>query len=136
MIRPAQGICFAIPINMAKDILPQLLQHGRVIRGYLGLNVRTVPIPQAVAERHGLQTPHGVEVVAVESGGPADEAGLQEEDVIIVLGEQPTPSVDALHKLLTQLPVGVPVTVAFLRQGRRLERMIVSTDYPNPAPRV
>ena len=53
----------------------------------------------------------------MESGGPADEAGLQEEDVIIVLGEQPTPSVDALHKLLTQLPVGVPVTVAFLRRA-------------------
>jgi S1-C subfamily serine protease len=136
VIRPAQGICFAIPINMAKDILPQLLQHGRVIRGYLGLNVRTVPIPQAVAERHGLQTPRGVEIVAVETGGPADEAGLQEEDVIVSLGDQPTPSVDDMHKLLTQLPVGVPATVAVLRQGRRLERMIVSTDYPNPAPRM
>src|SRR4029079_13916246 len=44
IIRPAQGICFAIPINTAKDILPQLMQHGRVVRGYLGLHVRTVPL--------------------------------------------------------------------------------------------
>src|SRR5207253_10295140 len=46
VIQPAQGICFAIPINMAKHILPQLLQHGRVVRGYLGVHVRTVPLPR------------------------------------------------------------------------------------------
>src|SRR5262249_54309909 len=46
VILPAQGICFAIPINMAKHILPQLMQHGRVVRGYLGLHARNVPIPQ------------------------------------------------------------------------------------------
>ena len=44
VIQPAQGICFAIPINMARHVLPQLLQHGRVIRGYLGLHGRVVPI--------------------------------------------------------------------------------------------
>ena len=46
VIQPAQGICFAIPINMAKHILPQLMQHGRVVRGYLGLHGRTVPMPR------------------------------------------------------------------------------------------
>src|SRR5205085_11692296 len=44
VIQPAQGICFAIPINAAKVVLPQLMQHGRVMRGYLGLHVRNVPV--------------------------------------------------------------------------------------------
>ena len=46
IIQPAQGICFAIPINMAKHILPQLIKHGRVVRGYLGLHARNVPLPR------------------------------------------------------------------------------------------
>ena len=66
IIAPAQGICFAIPINAAKDILPQLLQHGRVIRGYLGLHARTVPIPRHFARIYGLTQTSGVEVMALE----------------------------------------------------------------------
>src|SRR5579871_3087682 len=49
VIQPAQGLCFAIPINMAKHILPLLMQHGRVVRGYLGLHARNVPLPPNLA---------------------------------------------------------------------------------------
>src|SRR5262245_56868801 len=76
VIQPAQGICFAVPIDMAKAVLPQLLRFGRVTRGYLGLHGRAVPLPRAAAEKHGLTQTHAVEVVAVEEGGPADQAGL------------------------------------------------------------
>jgi S1-C subfamily serine protease len=130
VIRPAQGICFAIPINMARTILPQMLQHGKVMRGYLGLNVRTVPVPQAVADRFGLSAPQGVEVIAVEMGSPADETGLQEEDVIVSIGDSATPTVDDLHKLLTQLPIGVPAEITILRQQRKVQRMITPGEYP------
>src|SRR5262249_4727556 len=88
IIQSAQGICFAIPINMAKHILPQLMQHGRVVRGYLGLHGRDVPIPRAIARHFGLEQPSGVEVVAVEEGGPASQAGIEEGDLIVALGEQ------------------------------------------------
>jgi S1-C subfamily serine protease len=135
IIHPAQGICFAIPINMAKHILPQLMQHGRVVHGYLGLHARSVPVPQALARRHGLKEKHAVEVWAVEPDGPADQAGILEEDLIVGLGEQPTPSVDDLHKLLTQLPVGIPAEVVLLRGERRFSRLVVPSEYPNPAPR-
>ncbi len=134
VIRPAQGICFAIPVNMARHIVPQLMQHGRVVRGYLGIHGRGVPVARATAERFALAQEGGVEVMAVEPGAPADQAGVLEEDVIVSLGDQPTASVDDLHKLLTQLPVGVPSTVTLLRNGRRLERMVVPAEYPNPAP--
>ncbi len=132
IIQPAQGICFAIPINMAKDVLPQLLKHGRVVRGYLGLHARNVPIPAALRRRYGLEQTTAVEVSAVEEGGPADQAGLEEDDLIVSLAERPTASVDDLHKLLTQLPVAVPASVTLLRGERRLERLVLPTDYPHP----
>ncbi len=135
IIAPAQGICFAIPINMAKHILPQLMKHGKVVRGYLGLHARNVPLPPALVRRYDLTGSGGVEILSVEEGGPADQAGLQEEDVLVALDDQPTTNVDDLHKLLTKLPVGVPATVTLLRGERRLERMVVPTEYPNPAPR-
>jgi S1-C subfamily serine protease len=132
IIQPAQGICFAIPINMAKDVLPQLLKHGRVMRGYLGLHARNVPIPMALRRRYGLDQASAVEVSAVESGGPADQAGIEEDDLIVALAERPTATVDDLHKLLTQLPVEVPAPVVLLRGERRLERMVLPTEYPHP----
>jgi S1-C subfamily serine protease len=135
VIRPAQGICFAIPINMAKHILPQLIQHGRVVRGYLGLHGRNVPLARDLARKFEWTQESGVEVMAVESGGPAEGAGILEGDIIVNLADRPTPGVDDLHKLLTQLPVGVPATVLLLRGERRLERFVVPAEYPHAAPR-
>jgi S1-C subfamily serine protease len=131
---PTQGICFAIPINVAKHILPQLMQHGRVVRGYLGLHGRGVPLPRAASRRFELGQATGVEVVAIEEGAPADQAGVLEGDVIVSLAEKPTTSVDDMHQLLAQLPVGIPAPVVLLRGERRLERWVVPNEYPDPAP--
>jgi S1-C subfamily serine protease len=132
IIQPAQGICFAIPVNMAKHILPQLLKHGRVIRGYLGLHAQVAPLPQRLARELELDQTTGVEVLAVEDVSPAAETGLDEGDIIISLGEQPVTNVDDLHKLLTKLPVSVPAAITFLRSGRRIERIVMPREYPNP----
>ena len=132
VIQPAQGICFAIPIDIAKVVLPQMMQFGRVQRGFLGIQARVVPLPASVREQFGIEQRQGVEVMGVEENGPADEAGMLEGDVIVTLGELPATSVDDLHKLLTQLPVGIPADVQLLRDGRRLERMIIPSDYPIP----
>src|SRR5258708_8757297 len=108
------------------------MQHGRVVRGYLGIHARNVPIPQAMVRLFNLGQTTGVEVLAVEPDSPADQAGILEEDVLLALGDQPTTSVDDLHKLLTQLPVDVPANVTLLRGERRLERMAPPTEYPVP----
>jgi len=131
VVQPAQGLCFAIPINMARHILPQLLQHGRVVRGYLGLHGRSVPLPRVAARRWGLTQTGAIEVIGVEADGPADAAGILEDDLVVSLGDLPAPNVDELHKLLTQLPVGIPATVVILRGERRLERMVVPDEYPS-----
>jgi S1-C subfamily serine protease len=134
VIMPAQGICFAIPINMAKHIVPQLMQHGRVVRGYLGLQAQNVPLPTELARRFSLLQRSAVQVVGLEANGPADQAGVLEEDLIISLGDQPTANVDDLHKLLTQLPVEVPSTIVLVRKERKLERMILPAPFPDLVP--
>jgi S1-C subfamily serine protease len=132
VIQPAQGICFAIPVNAAKHVLPQLLQYGRVVRGYLGLHGRVVPVPRHLARQFELTQATGIEVVALEENGPAEQAGLEEEDIIVALGDQPAATVDDLHKHLMQLRVGIPATITLLRGERRLVRMVVPEDYPDP----
>ncbi len=132
VVQPAQGLCFAIPINTAQHILPQLLQHGRVVRGYLGLHGQNVPLAQALARRWGLTQKGAIEVSAVEPNGPADTAGVLEGDLIVALGDQPAASIDELHRLLTQLPVGIPAAIVVLRGERRLERLVIPEDYPDP----
>lgn len=135
IIRPAQGICFAIPINMARHILPQLMKHGRVVRGYLGLHGRNVPIAKAIARKFDLAVTTGVQVVAIEEDAPADHAGLVESDIIVALNDQAVASIDDLHKLLTSTPVGVATSLVFLREDRLIERLVVPEEYPHGAPR-
>ncbi|MBA4063003.1 MAG: serine protease [Isosphaera sp.] len=132
VIQPAQGICFAVPVNTAKTILPQLLKHGRVIRGYLGLHARQVPVAPDLRARFGLAQPTGVEILMLEEDGPAQTAGLWIEDVIVGFGGEPVTSVDDLQRLLTRHPVGLPAPVAVLREGRRVERTAVPAEYPSP----
>jgi S1-C subfamily serine protease len=131
VIQSAQGICFAIPINMAKRILPQLMQHGRVVRGYLGMHGRDVPIPRATARDFGLSQESGVEVVALEPEGPAAQTGMAEGDLIVALAEQPITAIDDLQKRLAEIPVGIPAEVVLLRGGRRLVRYVVPGEYPS-----
>ena len=130
IIQPAQGICFAISINTARHILPQLMQHGRVVRGYLGLHGRNVPLPPHLKRVADVEQSSAVEVMAVEPGGPADEAGIVPEDLIVSLADRPVTSVDDLHKLLAELPVVFPSTIVLLRERRRLERFVVPAEYP------
>lgn len=132
VIQPAQGICFAVPINTAKTILPQLLKHGRVIRGYLGLHIRQVPVAPELRGTFALEQKSGVEILMLEEDGPAQNAGLWIEDIIVGFGGKPVTSVDDLQRSLTQLPVGLPVKIAVLREGQLLERTVVPAEYPNP----
>ena len=132
VIQPAQGICFAVPINTARTILPQLLKHGRVIRGYLGLHIRQVPIAPDLARRFELSQKTGVEILMLEEDGPAQNGGLWIEDVIVAFGGNPVSTVDDLQRLLTHLPVGLPTSVIVLREGRQVERTAVPSEYPDP----
>lgn len=131
IIQPAQGICFAVPINTAKTILPQLLKYGRVIRGYLGLHARQVPLAPELRDKFMLEQKFGVEILMLEEDGPAQTGGLWIEDLILSFAGCPVTSVDDLQRLLTVAPVGVSAPVEVFRDGRRVERSVVPSEYPH-----
>lgn len=128
VIQPAQGLCFAVPINTAKSVIPDLLKQGRVRRGYLGLQGRQIPIPFALGRRFGIEMGSGVEVVGIEPHSPAARAGLQIEDVIARFGEESVQSVDDLHRYLAQHPLGEPVTLGVIRKNHWLEVTIIPAE--------
>jgi S1-C subfamily serine protease len=121
IIGGAQGICFAVPIDTAKWVVPELLREGRVIRGYLGLAGQTQPFDRRLGRRLGLAVPAGVLIASVAEGGPAAAAGLRAGDLILALEGEPTPSVDAVHKLLGRHAIGRTLTLRVLREGKLTE---------------
>ena len=83
----SQGIGFAIPANLAHSILDELVTQGRVIRGWLGIEAQA--LSRELAASFGLQTPQGVIVAGVVSGGPAADAGLEPGDVLLSVNDMP-----------------------------------------------
>ena len=115
IIRGAQSICFAVAIDTAAWVIPQLLRHGRVRRGHLGVGGQSVPIDRRVVLHHGLAQAAGVRVTSVEPGSPAARAGLLEGDLVIGLDGAPIDSVDALHQSLGEDRIHRDCTLKFLR---------------------
>src|SRR6201981_3777565 len=127
-ILPAQGICFAIGINTAKFVASRLLRDGRIRRSYIGVSAQTVPIHRRVVRFYSLERETGVVVVGIEDRSPARTAGLREGDVIIALEGQPVAGVDDLHRLLTDLRVGVRGALAVIRWPEQLEIKVVPEE--------
>jgi S1-C subfamily serine protease len=115
IVAGAQGVCFAIPVNTAKWVVPQLLKEGQVVRGYLGIAGQTVTIPPGLVRELQLQASYGVAIVKLMRGGPADRAGLRPGDVLVQVNGKPASSVDAIHKILTRETIGREVPVVFIR---------------------
>jgi S1-C subfamily serine protease len=100
IIRGAQSICFAVAIDIASWVIPQLLQHGRVRRGYLGVGGATVEIDRRIRRAYAIEQVHGVRVATVEPGSPAAVAGVREGDLIVGIDGAPIDCVDRLHQAL------------------------------------
>jgi S1-C subfamily serine protease len=116
IIRPAQGICFAIAINTAKQVASQLIQKGRITRGYLGVGGQDVPLHRRVVRFHDLTVEEGILVISVEDGSPASQAGIREGDILIAIDGEPVRGLDDLHRLLTEDRIGRPAPIALLRR--------------------
>jgi len=127
-ILPAQGICFAIGINTAKFVASRLLRDGRIRRSYVGISGQTVPVHRRVVRFYDLPNETGALVLSVEENSPAKRAGLRSGDIIIGLEGQPVAGVDDLHRLLTEVRVGVASLVTVLRWTDKLELHVMPEE--------
>jgi S1-C subfamily serine protease len=125
IIRPAQGICFAIASNTARWVAGWLIKDGRVRRSFIGLGGQNVPLLRALVRRYRLAIDSGVLVTTLEPKGPAAKAGLTEGDIILALDESPTPQIDQLHKLLTADRINRDTRLQFLR-GVELRTLVIT----------
>jgi S1-C subfamily serine protease len=132
-ILPAQGICFAIAVDLARVVASTLLREGRVRRGYLGVAGQNVRLRRSLARAHGIVHESGVLVLSVESGSPAERAGLREGDILVALSGEPVAGVDDLHRLLTARRIGEELPLAILRNSARIELPVIPAPTPGAA---
>lgn len=109
----AVGIGFAIPSDLLAQVVPQIIEHGSVSRGWLGLGVDDVNMFPALTEI----TQQGAVITSVQAGGPADLTGVQAMDVVVQLGEQPVNNATQLLLAVSALPPGATVKLALLRSS-------------------
>jgi len=111
----AEGIGLAISIDSAEPVVQELIDSGSVDRGFLGVSI--VEITPALAESFGLAVDHGIGLRSVETGGPADDAGLRQGDIIVKLAGDEIKNSGDLFKALTENRAGEKVQVEFYRDG-------------------
>ena len=128
VILPAQGICFAVGINTAKVVTGQLMRHGRIRRGRLGVAGQHVPLLRLAQRALGVEAKSGVLVTGVEPDSPAARAGLAAGDIIVAFDGHGVSGIDDLHRLLVTERIGAPTTIVVLRRADRLELPIVPEE--------
>jgi S1-C subfamily serine protease len=131
MIRPAQGICFAIASNTARLVAGWLIRDGRIRRSYIGVAGQNVPLHRRVVRFYNLPRETGVLVVSVEKNSPAQHAGLREGDLIVAFNDQPIGSVHDLHRILVGEQIGVSGTLTVIRHTEKFELPILPAESPS-----
>lgn len=123
------GIGFAIPSNMAKAVMDQLLKTGKVRRGMLGVTIQSVDADLAASLN--LPAARGAIVSSVAPGGPAERAGIKRGDVITAINKQPIVDNNSLRNLVASLGPGATVDVTALRNGRDQNFQVALAELPD-----
>lgn len=116
IIASGQGIGFAVPVNMAKEVIKQLKEEGEVTRGWLGVGIQD--INDEMSEYYGIKDKKGVLVSKVFPGDPADKAGIKTKDIIIEVNGQKIISSHELTRTIANFHVGEKVKIKVLRDGK------------------
>jgi len=117
IVASGQGIGFAIPVNLAKNIIEQLKSSGEVTRGWLGVGIQN--LTPELAAYYGLKDHEGVLVTQVFKGDPAEKAGIQPNDIIVAVDEQPVSTVRELSAVIANTRVGKRTAITFWRNGKK-----------------
>jgi serine protease Do len=133
IVAAGQGIGFAIPINMVKRVTDQLLEQGKVVRGWLGLALQ--PLSPELAETLGLTGKGGALVASTRPGGPAAKAGLQQNDVVLAYDKTPVDDYRHLQRLVAETKVGKTVTLEVMRSKKKVEVTATVSEAPDESKR-
>jgi Do/DeqQ family serine protease len=128
IVAAGQGIGFAIPINMVKRVIGQLVEKGKVVRGWLGVAVQ--PLTPELAQSLGAKGTSGAVVATIYAGSPAAEAGLQQGDLIVRFGGTKVEDYQHLQRLVAETEVGKTVALEILRKQRPLHVKLQITEMP------
>jgi serine protease Do len=123
-----QGVGFAIPINLAHNIMDQIVEHGKVIRGYLGVSIQ--PVDPDMAKAFGLSHGGGALIADVTPNGPAAKAGVERGDIVLELNGQAVNGPDDLSLRISELAPGTVAHLKVFRSGQTKEMDMTLGEYP------
>lgn len=124
----SQGIGFAIPISLARDVMEQIIQHGKVIRGWLGVAIQD--ISKNLAESFGLKNRQGAIISNVVINGPADKAGLTRGDVITHINDTVVINVRHTLDIISRFKPGTTIRIKGIRKGKAFEKKANVVERP------
>jgi len=113
------GIGFAIPINMAKFIKDQLVNGGKIVRGYLGVGTSRFGLTQELAHEFGLKSNHGALIATVQPDSPADKAGLQPDDIVLEVDGKEVRDWESFRTMIGMMKPGTKAELVVWRDGRK-----------------
>ena len=131
MIAGAQGICFSVAANTALHVLGQILAHGRVRRGRIGIVAEQVTLPRRLRDLSGLVQSSGVHVRDVATDSPADRGGVRAGDILVSLDAETVTGVDDVTRLLDATRIGRNIKVRIIRNGASISAELVPDERPS-----
>jgi len=133
IVAAGQGIGFAIPINMVKRVVDQLVDKGKVVRGWLGVALQ--PLSPDLAQSLGLAGTNGAVVGSTIAGSPAAQAGLQQGDVIVAYDSTPVDDYRHVQRLVAETRVGKSVTLQIVRKKQKMDLAVTIAEVPDETAR-
>jgi serine protease Do len=124
---PDTNLGFAVPINTAKDIIPQLVKNGKVVRGYLGVSIQSV----ADLTQKPTGADAGAAVMELHPGAPGTAAGLKVDDVIVSFDGKPVTTAQELTQFVTSTAPGTKVTLGIIRGGAAQQVVVTLGSLPS-----
>jgi serine protease Do len=126
-----QGIGFAVPSNMARLVMDQLIQKGKVTRGWLGVTIQE--ITPELSQEFGLKSAKGALIGDVAKGSPAEKAGIKRGDIILEFNGKKVSDVGNLRNMVAQSKIGAQIPLTIMRSGKEYALQVTTTELPKDA---